>query len=163
MAKGFTGGSDSNQPAMQETQVRSLSQEDPLEKGMATHSSLLVWRILWTKEPGWLQSIESQKVRHNRASDTFTFMAKNMLNFSIFLWTLEIIFLLCNLMLNVPILSLINFNRKSHKQTFVFMIYEKMKLFCFLSHVIVFKIFQFILNIFISFDNDIYEIQLNKL
>ena len=115
MAKGFTGGSDSNQPAMQETQVRSLSQEDPLEKGMATHSSLLVWRILWTKEPGWLQSIESQKVRHNRASDTFTFMAKNMLNFSIFLWTLEIIFLLCNLRLNVPILSLINFNRKSHK------------------------------------------------
>ena len=112
MAKGFTGGSDGNQPATQETHVRSLSQEDPLEKGMATHSSLLVWRILWTKEPGRLQSIESQKVRHKRASDTFTFMAKNMLNFSIFLWTLEIIFLLCNLMLNTPILSLINFNKK---------------------------------------------------
>ena len=41
-----------NQPAMQETQVRSLGQEDPLEKGMATHSSILAWRILWTEEPG---------------------------------------------------------------------------------------------------------------
>ena len=41
--------------AMQETQVRSLGQEDPLEKGMATHSSILAWRILWTEEPGGLQ------------------------------------------------------------------------------------------------------------
>ena len=40
---------------MQETQVRSLSQEDPLEKGMATHSSILAWRIPWTEEPGGLQ------------------------------------------------------------------------------------------------------------
>ena len=42
---------------MQETQVRSLSQEDPLEKGMATHSRFLAWRISWTKEPGWLESM----------------------------------------------------------------------------------------------------------
>ena len=41
-----------NLPAMQETRVRSLSQEDPLEKGMATHSSILAWRIPWTEEPG---------------------------------------------------------------------------------------------------------------
>ena len=41
-----------NLPAMQEAQVRSLSQEDPLEKGMATHSSILAWRIPWTEEPG---------------------------------------------------------------------------------------------------------------
>ena len=41
-----------NLPAMQETQVRSLGQEDPLEKGMATHSSILAWRVPWTKEPG---------------------------------------------------------------------------------------------------------------
>ena len=46
-------------PAMQETQVRSLGQEDPLEEGMATHSSILAWRILWTEEPGVLQSKES--------------------------------------------------------------------------------------------------------
>ena len=50
-----------NPPAMQETQVRSLGQEDPLEKGMATHSSILSWRIPWTEEPGGLQSMGSQK------------------------------------------------------------------------------------------------------
>ena len=52
-------------PAMQETQVQSLGQEDPLEKGMATHSSILVWRIPWTEEPGRLQSMGSQSVRHD--------------------------------------------------------------------------------------------------
>ena len=54
-----------NLPAMQETQVRSLGQEDPLEKGMATHSSLLAWRIPWTEEPGGLQSTGSQRVVHD--------------------------------------------------------------------------------------------------
>ena len=47
-----------NLPAMQETQVQSLGWEDPLEKGMATHSSILAWRILWAEEPGGLQSME---------------------------------------------------------------------------------------------------------
>ena len=50
---------------MQETQVRFLGQEDPLEKGTATHSSILVWRIPWTEEPGGLQSMGSQRVRHH--------------------------------------------------------------------------------------------------
>jgi len=50
-----------NLPAMQETQIQCLGQEDPLEKGMATHSSILAWRILWTEEPGGLQSMGSQK------------------------------------------------------------------------------------------------------
>ena len=54
-----------NLPTMQETQVQSLGQEDPLEKEMATHSSILAWRILWTEEPGGLQSMGSQRVRHN--------------------------------------------------------------------------------------------------
>ena len=54
-----------NLPAMQDTRVPSLGQEDPMEKGMATHSSILAWRIPWTEEPGRLQSIESQRVRHN--------------------------------------------------------------------------------------------------
>ena len=54
-----------NLPAMQETWVRSLSQEDPLEKGMTTHSSILAWRISWTEEPGGLQPMGSQRVRHN--------------------------------------------------------------------------------------------------
>ena len=54
-----------NLPAMQETWVQSLGQEDPLEKGMATHSSILAWRILWTEEPSGLQSMGSQRVRHD--------------------------------------------------------------------------------------------------
>ena len=54
-----------NPPAMQETQVRSLGREDPLEEGMATHSSILAWRIPWREEPGRLQSIGSQRVRHD--------------------------------------------------------------------------------------------------
>ena len=49
-----------NLPAMQEIWVQSLSQEDPLEKGMATHSSILAWRISWTEQPGGLQSMGSQ-------------------------------------------------------------------------------------------------------
>ena len=54
-----------NLPAMQETQVQSLGGEDPLEEGMATHSSILAWRIPGTEEPGGLQSIGSQRVRHD--------------------------------------------------------------------------------------------------
>ena len=52
-------------PAMWETWVRSLGQEDPLEKEMATHSSTLAWKIPWTEEPGRLQSMGSQRVGHN--------------------------------------------------------------------------------------------------
>ena len=59
-----------NLPAMQETWVRSLGQEDPLEKEMATHSSILVWKIPWTEEPGRLQSMGSQRVRHNWVNNT---------------------------------------------------------------------------------------------
>ena len=54
-----------NLPVMQETQVSSLGQEDPLEKGMTTHSSVLAWEILWTEEPCGLQSMGLQRVRHN--------------------------------------------------------------------------------------------------
>ena len=50
-----------NPPAMQETQVQSLGWEDPLKKGMATHSSILTWRISWTEELGRLQSVRSQE------------------------------------------------------------------------------------------------------
>ena len=52
-------------PAMWETQVRSLGGEDPLEKDMATHSSILAWRIPWTEEPDGLQSTGSQRVGHD--------------------------------------------------------------------------------------------------
>ena len=53
-----------NLPAVQETKFRSLGGDDPLEKGMATHSSILAWVIPWTEEPGGLQSIGSQRIRH---------------------------------------------------------------------------------------------------
>ena len=53
-----------NLPAMQEMQVQSLGQEDPLEKGMATHSSILALKTPWTEEPGRLQSMGSQRVGH---------------------------------------------------------------------------------------------------
>jgi len=51
--------------AIQETQVQSLGLEDPREKGMAIHSSILAWEILWREEPGGLQSMGSQRVGHN--------------------------------------------------------------------------------------------------
>ena len=53
-----------NPPAMQETWVRSLGWEDSLEEGMATHSSILAWRVPWTEEPGGLQSMGLQRVEN---------------------------------------------------------------------------------------------------
>ena len=58
-----------NLSAVQETQVQSLGQEDPLEKKMATHSSILAWEILWTEEPGRLQTIRLQSVGHDLATE----------------------------------------------------------------------------------------------
>jgi len=54
-----------NLPAMQETQVQSLSWDDPLEEGIVTHSSVLAWKIPWTEEPGGLQSMELQRAGHD--------------------------------------------------------------------------------------------------
>ena len=69
MYMGFPGGSAvKNSPAIQEPQemlVPSLGGEDPLEEGMATHSSMLAWSIPWAEEPGGLQSRESQRVGHD--------------------------------------------------------------------------------------------------
>ena len=67
---GFSGGSSDKETFlprqdMEETQVRSLCWEDPLDKGMATYSSILAWRIPWTELPGGLQSIGPQRVRHD--------------------------------------------------------------------------------------------------
>ena len=59
---GIPDGLVKNQSTMQETRVRSLGWEDSLEKGMATHSCILAWRIPWTEEPGRLQSMGSQRV-----------------------------------------------------------------------------------------------------
>ena len=62
-----------NPPAMQETQVQPLGQEDTLERAMAAYSGILAWRIPWTEELGGLQSMGSQRVRHNRETNYFTF------------------------------------------------------------------------------------------
>ena len=61
-----------NLPAIQETQVQSLGWEDPLEKGMVTHSSILSWRIPWTEEPGGLQPTESERVGHDWEMNTLS-------------------------------------------------------------------------------------------
>jgi len=61
---------------MGETWVQSLGWKDPLEKGTATHSSILAWRIPWTEESGRLQSMELQTVRRDRATDTFTLIPR---------------------------------------------------------------------------------------
>ena len=61
-----------NLPTVWETQVRSLSWDDPLEKKIAAYSSILAWRIPWTKEPGRLQSTGSQRIRHNLVINTTT-------------------------------------------------------------------------------------------
>ena len=62
-----------NLPAMQETQVQSLGQEVPQEKEMATHSSIIAWRIPWTEEPSGLLFMGLQRVRDDRVTNTFTF------------------------------------------------------------------------------------------
>ena len=59
-----------NLRAMQKTWVQFLGQGDPLDKGIATHSSILVWRIPWTEKPRGLQSMGSQKIRHDQATNT---------------------------------------------------------------------------------------------
>ena len=63
---------EKNLPAMEKIQVQPLGLEDPLEKGRATHSGILAWRIPWTEEPGRLQSMGWQRVGHDRETVTFT-------------------------------------------------------------------------------------------
>ena len=65
---GFPGGSDGKESACSTGDLGSiprLGQEDPLEKGMATHSNILAWKLPWTEEPGWLKSMGLQRVGHN--------------------------------------------------------------------------------------------------
>ena len=73
---------------MQETQVRSLGQKDPLEKEMATHSSILAWRIPWTEEPGRLQSTGSQRV--NSLSPVSCLLLHSLSNAGLVLWGLTL-------------------------------------------------------------------------
>ena len=75
-----------NPPAIQETWVHFLGREDPLEKGMVTHSSTLAWEIPWTEEPGGLQSVRLHRVRHDWVTNTFTSLSF----FRTFAWTCAI-------------------------------------------------------------------------
>ena len=68
-----------NLPAVQETRVQSVGWEDALEEEISTHSSTLAWKISWTEEPGGLQSVESQRLRHDWATNTYT---SHMLEFT---------------------------------------------------------------------------------
>ena len=72
MSTPLVAQSVNNLPTMWETQVLFLGQEDPLEKGMATHSRILAWKIPWTEELGGLQSMESQRVGHDCVTNTHT-------------------------------------------------------------------------------------------
>ena len=86
---GFPSGAVvKNPPAKQETQVWSLGQEDPLEKEMASYSSILAWKIPWTEEPGRLQSMGLQRVRHDWVTHFhFLFSSLSLFNEYIFSWT----------------------------------------------------------------------------
>ena len=80
MTAGFPGGSVKSLPAVRETQVQSLGREDPLEKEMATHSSILAWKIPWTEEPGKLQSMGLQRVKTQRSNLTSLQMIAHIVN-----------------------------------------------------------------------------------
>ena len=75
---------EKNLPAVWETLILFLGGEEPLEKEMATHSSILAWRILWTEESGKIQSMGSQKVRRDRKSNTFIFIGWGLVFFKKF-------------------------------------------------------------------------------
>ena len=87
-----TAFSEQSLPAIQETRVQSLSQEDPLEKGMTTRYSILAWRIPWTEKPGGLPSMGSQRVRHdwgtnNLIEEVAMTLARSPTELSLLLWT----------------------------------------------------------------------------
>ena len=69
----FPGGSDGKESACNEGDMGDLGWEDPLEKRMTTHSSILAWRVPWTEEPGGLESMELQRGGHDQVTNTFTF------------------------------------------------------------------------------------------
>ena len=90
----FPGVSDDKKSACKvETMVESLDWEDSLEKGMTTHSSILAWRIPWTEEPGGPQSTGSQRVGHNRATNTCTFMFTSKTDFELSVLYLYLVYL----------------------------------------------------------------------
>ena len=87
---GSPGGSDGKESACNaETWVQSMGQEDPLEKGMATHSSILAWSISWTEEPGGLQSMGVARVRHELVTKS-SLLEKPQLDYTDFCWQSDV-------------------------------------------------------------------------
>ena len=84
-------------PAVQETWVQSLGWEDPLEKEMVTHSSILAWKISWTEEPGGLQSMGSQRVGHDWATNTY------LLTYNLRISLREWLFIICSSWCPIPL------------------------------------------------------------
>ena len=82
-------------PPMRETRVRSLGQEDPLEKEVVTHSSILAWRIPWTERPGGLQSMGSQRVGHDWATSLSLISSPSFFLFT-FLWLTQLFWTVCS-------------------------------------------------------------------
>ena len=108
--------------------VWSLGWEDPLEKGMATHSSIVVWRIPWTEEPDGLQSTGSQRVRHDWATNTFRFHTSHrsptdlhmMFFFSlVFIFSLIYLRIMCNLLIKILF--------SNFKNSFVYVFFSTIK------------------------------------
>ena len=103
LALGFPGGSNGikDLPAVWETRVWSLGQEDTLEKRMATHSNIIGWRIPWTEEPGGLQSKGSQRVKNNSTTNTnthrfFLFKICGSLTFIYYITNRHILIIYCH-------------------------------------------------------------------
>ena len=87
-----------NLPAMQQTWVQSLGQEDPLEEGMAAHSSILAWRIPWTEEPGWLQSIRCKESDTTEATEHTCMHISYIFKNSVYIYKINIIYIyICSL------------------------------------------------------------------
>ena len=80
VTKGFPDGSNGKEPAMQETQVQSLGQDVPMEKGMASHSNIIAWRIPWTEDAGGPPPTGSKRVRHYWATNTSHFLSSKMVS-----------------------------------------------------------------------------------
>ena len=137
-------------PAMWETWVRSLGREDSLEKEMATHSSTLAWRIPWTEKPGGLQSIGSQRVRHNWATSLSLSRDINIWWMKIFDPTMDWISLGCNS--EYPI----DFNYFVSKYIYIYMyiyIYVYIYMYIYFIFIIVRKSFEIQMYFYLSSGN----------
>ena len=149
---------------MQETekmQVRALGQEDPLKEGMATHSTTLAWRILWTEVPGGLQSIGLQRIGHDWVTNTFTLGANQSIPDDYFvglpIWVKEIV-IIATLRFPGWLGNWVSFLQmcRIHKLTFLSVSASQLKKKTDNEFTkILFKLFEMMLNFFLSISREI--------